>query len=625
MFSRQETTNNGKEFLKGIQYFQHDQADITNFSNNVDQRCNIALAFNYSSSMKTLRQVFERAESWGNSQNLGISKQQHTVKLRIHKIKALRSLRILIILMGIQEFQMNELREKMIHMNLNEIDSIIKKLLDMVCSSSQNLNKISSKLIEYGIYMNISQLLNRIQYQIFEPLLSNILWLLEDLSNLDFENIEQIISTNILHKVFDILQNVLSFYEEMRGKFFEQDHLKAGQILLQCLTVIGNVAAENKQSRKELLKYKTYEIIMEIAKNQILIGIPDMNDKLIWILSNLTLDFNQSDLTEEITNEMIYLILDNLYSHEIGIVLNSLDIIINITNVQPGPSADAFIKNEQVNQVLAPGPLFKWIFQMIDSFAAQDQVALDFNQQELKLPEKIMECISNFLASDDSNIQYLLDIGIDDYISCLFAWNKQDSGLCGQNQLRYELLLTIIMINLCNSMAFEFGRQLYVEYGKFNCILERVMSNVMSKNDRLRKESLVLIGLLLQKQKDYEVKAYIAIKYKIIPTILELLRYEKNQRLIFYAVDILELCLIRDIETYYQQYDIIDHNYDRTKIINMDLLELFFDNDGADVFYRIRTDLQYNHQIVYMISKFEAIFFVLEPKNCYQHCQYLEE
>lgn len=62
---------------------------------------------------------------------------------------------------------------------------------------------------------------------------------------------------------------------------------------MQNLTIIGNIAADSSQARKELFKFDIYIIIQDLLQNSNLICIPEFDDKLIWILGNLTQDMDQ--------------------------------------------------------------------------------------------------------------------------------------------------------------------------------------------------------------------------------------------------------------------------------------------------------------------------------------------
>lgn len=61
------------------------------------------------------------------------------------------------------------------------------------------------------------------------------------------------------------------------------------------------------------------------------------------------------------------LILRSLYSSDSARVLNALDCIVNITNVRPEVSVDIFIKTDQMQTMIKPGPLLGWFFQVIEN------------------------------------------------------------------------------------------------------------------------------------------------------------------------------------------------------------------------------------------------------------------
>lgn len=77
---------------------------------------------------------------------------------------------------------------------------------------------------------------------------------------------------------------------------------------------------------------------------------------------------------------------------------------------------------------------------------------------------------------------------------------------------------------------------------------------------------------------------------------LTLLKLEKIQKLVVYAFDILEMCIVKDLDMYNKDYDNCIESYNiYRENINLSMLDYFFKCEGDNVIYEIRDSFKYNH------------------------------
>eukprot|EP00347_Sterkiella_histriomuscorum_P011754 403371228 len=343
--------------------------------------------------------------------------------------------------------------------NYSEIQSLIEELIKIITadSNSQDVENICTRFYESGFYLNFSIVLQRtFQNPYSTSIISNYLWILEELSSEEQREIHEIIQTGILQKVFDLINKIYEFlmfkslelhYQNYQG---DQEVEAFKQNLVQTLTIIGNVAADSDKSRKELYRYKILSVLNKLisyAQTSSLEVNQVLEEKLIWILSNITENFDKSQICQ-VNEGYVQLILNSLYSQDDERISNALTSLINISNIDPGISVDIFIKCDQVNSVIHAGPLFQWLFQVIEKVCQNQRLLSDNSQpeQDAKILEKVLQVIGNFVASDDHNVFYQLQIDLETYLLNLLHWNQSNKS----NNFRdkTEIYLTVIYNNL---------------------------------------------------------------------------------------------------------------------------------------------------------------------------------
>ena len=70
--------------------------------------------------------------------------------------------------------------------------------------------------------------------------------------------------------------------------------------------------------------------------------------------------------------------------------------------------------------------------------------------------------------------------------------------------------------------------------------LERFSSVLLSKSAKLRKEGLVLFGILLQTNCDNDLKLFLVKTLRLIELLLQLLRFEKQVSNACFAIELLD-------------------------------------------------------------------------------------
>lgn len=206
-------------------------------------------------------------------------------------------------------------------------------------------------------------------------------------------------------------------------------------------------------------------------------------------------------LMRHLSQDLVAFLIGKLYE-DAGFMYKALEIINNITREKPGTTVDIFIKYEidSARPADSQGPLMNWLMQRTKN-----------NLPAPKVYDAILELLTNLTASDDGNILFLSQHRLDDILHSLFS-------MTNPLDYRSEARLCSILSNLANSYPYGFGAWFLLS--PWESVLDRMRGNILAKDCKVRKEALILFGLLVGKAADAESKQAVLDRYGLMQQVL---------------------------------------------------------------------------------------------------------
>jgi proline dehydrogenase len=142
--------------------------------------------------------------------------------------------------------------------------------------------------------MNFSHLISQLRKDIQNPLLENILWIIEDFSGMSMEEDQELLKCNIVARVTEIMETLIkclaNCYLDQQHSSLQLDQKTAHgmTILNKCLVIISNLAAHVPDARTEILKNKVMDIMGRAFQVYLVQGSKETLVNIARLLRNLT-------------------------------------------------------------------------------------------------------------------------------------------------------------------------------------------------------------------------------------------------------------------------------------------------------------------------------------------------
>lgn len=205
----------------------------------------------------------------------------------------------------------------------------------------------------------------------------------------------------------------------------------------------------------------------------------------------------------------------------------------------------------------------------------------------------------NIIAGDDIIVQYLLSLGLKEYLVFILEQNNPDGR---DFSLELDTIITSIFFNLTHSPVFDYGAPLFENEN----ILNRLLSKISNKDQKVRKESLDLLAALLKNNSDR--KFDFIQKFNLMNAVIYALMYENVARLVILELQIIDYMILKDVQ---KNYDPEDEDVD-FKNVNFQMLNHFINNNGIDAYEQLKERYNGTNEIYWRIVIFENKFYTLE-------------
>ncbi|CDW90723.1 UNKNOWN [Stylonychia lemnae] len=510
---------------------------------------------------------------------------------------------------------------KAVQMNANF--DILSDILDNI---RQNLPRSIDELMlaftfihQEGLAISISQILNKLQSQIYHPLLvrsfqyqfnikANILWFMEDICGAGEIQEKDILQANIIGRVSSIFQVVINAIQ--RAQINENEIKYLGSIICSCLTMLSNLACYNGKCRKFNILGQFSQILnfSMITSNETFIDIAS------WFLHAVTQTFDVQFSRQVDSDLLIPFIVKLLYlpqntKNDADATENALECILNLTDAQGNAQCvRRFAEYDQKCGLQDNYQLFSWIYN-----STKRMYLAQWSSKAFERMRKILTIVNNLLSSDEEgDIQFFLEMGLRSFIAEFLNWNNPSAlHFCSE----FDVQICEILNNLVCSTSFSHGQQIFEDQTvpglEPQAILDRYARYITCNDVKLRKESILLFANLLM-YVGQEYKAALINNYEMIPQILQLLMNEQNASIIRLGVELIEYCLVRDTKN----YDCDDESVEPQNV-DMSYLQIFNAYNGIDILVDLRDKFYHNRDINDQISRFEQKFFRLDENDIY--------
>eukprot|EP00347_Sterkiella_histriomuscorum_P012348 403368940 len=496
-------------------------------------------------------------------------------------------------------------------MSFDELSISLQRIKENLPNSHHEILEAFSFMIDEGIMKTFSQLIFKLQGFVFHPLLSNILWLIEDFSGAEKEQEQELLDSNIIARLSSLIETIGEILMiDSKVKEHEQKIISNAQIVYLCkltcqiLTILSNLASSNPGARQEILKHRLISKLSVAFSNKLFIGNEEFLDIASWFLLEVSNKFDKN-YEDQVEDEYLIPFLarllhlpDNRANKQI--INNSLEAIINFTKVKKSyRCSKLLIQYDRKCGLHQEYQLFSWVYNITHRILESER-----NLDNYERMKQILTMLNNMLTSDDHDIQYLIEMGLSSYIEKVLEWNDPKLSVYCEE---FDLQICNILQNLCASSSFGHGQDL-IDKG-IQYILDRFSLKLQDASEEMRLQSLLLFSTMLFYLKDH-YKEFLLQTYDIIPKILQNLVKEKSLKMINIQVHILETCIVRDL---------INHDYESESIdpqnVCFGYLEQFEAYGGIEILLNIREMYKYNHEINNKISAFEQKFFNLQSSS----------
>lgn len=145
--------------------------------------------------------------------------------------------------------------------------------------------------------MNISLIISRLSADIQNPLLGNILWLLEDFSGVSTREDFELLNCNIVARVSAIMETLIrclsNCYIDPCQQVLEPKTEHGMNLFNKCLVIMSNLSAQIPDARKEILKFKMLEMVTRSFQITLIQNSSETLKNLAWLMRNLTQKINK--------------------------------------------------------------------------------------------------------------------------------------------------------------------------------------------------------------------------------------------------------------------------------------------------------------------------------------------
>lgn len=108
----------------------------------------------------------------------------------------------------------------------------------------------------------------------------------------------------------------------------------------------------------------------------------------------------------------------------------------------------------------------------------------------------LVRVVLRMVDSDQSNIEYLLQAGLNDYLVAILQWNNPIEDVDNQFSLELDTLVNSIVFQIVKSNVREYGNTL-IDGGQ-QWILDRFTTRMVHTDLRAKYHSMILLLALLR-------------------------------------------------------------------------------------------------------------------------------